>query len=180
MQLPKLFHISLNDKLPSTLQPRQPDGHDDNKEGAIYTEFDTPRVSFSPCIFHCLQAIYPNVWQLFENKKGQKDGVEFAAYAAAPKPSNRVVTPEQLTKKRWVWDAHITQEHCFLDPIDIYYCGKFIAWVDESEPGLTIYPYNDKKEKPRENSLFGDARFRQTVRLRGDKYRLQFFGESRV
>lgn len=178
MELPKLFHISLNDKLPSTLIPKKPEGSDDESEGKIYTEFSTPRVSFAPTIFHCLQAIIPNVWHLFDTTSGQKNGVEFAAYVANPNRRNKVVTPEELTKKRWVWDAHVTHEYCFLNPIDIYYCGKFLAFVDKSDPGLTIYPYNDKKEKPRENSLIADARFKQIVKFRGEKYRLKFFGSA--
>lgn len=172
--IPPLYHISLNRKLPLTLIPRQPDGTELENQG-VYKETEVPRVSFSPTMFTCLQAIYPNVWSLFENPRGQKEGVEFAVYRFDPRSHARVVTPDELTKRRWVWDAHITQEHCFLDPVQIYYCGNIVAKVPNDVPGLTIYPYNDKSLPPRENSLFTDAIFKQTVRLRNEKYRIKFF-----
>lgn len=177
--LPRLFHISLNDKLPTTLKPQRPEGFEDPEQG-VFKEFDHPRVSFSPTIYQCLQAIFPNVWQLFSTPKGQKEGIEFSAYAAKPNQKARVILPERLTKDRLVWDAHITQEHCFLDPVEIYYCGKFIAFVENNDPGLSIHPYNEKSIPARENSLCSDPRFRQTVRFRGDKYRLAFFGAERA
>ena len=173
--VPPLYHLSFNKNLPLTLKPRLPDGSDLSSEKTVVSEFETPRVSFSPSIYGCLLGIYSNISQLMESPKGQKEGCEFAVYRFDPRSKARILFPEDLTEKRLVWDAHVTKEHCFLDAVDIYYCGHVIALVENSVPGLTIYPYNDKSLVPVENTLFEDATFRQTVRLRGDKYKLKFF-----
>lgn len=172
--IPPLYHISFNRRLPLVLNPRQPDGSELENQG-VYKETDIPRVSFSPTIFQCLQAIYPNVWEIMEDPRGQKEGVEFAVYRYDPRSRARVVFPEQLSEKRWVWDAHVTHEHCFLDPVHIYFCGTVIAKVPRDVPGLTIYPYNDKTVPPREHSLFESAEIRQSLKLRGSKYDMKLF-----
>lgn len=187
--IPPLYHISFNRKLPLILTPREPWGSelqpDENTpqeeptdpDAWIFAEFKTPRVSFSPSMSHCVKAVYANTHHLFQDPRGLKEGLEFAVYRLDPNSKARMMTPEDLCKQRAVWDAHITQEHCFLDPVRIYYCGNMIARVEKGIKGFDVYPFNDKTMKPI-NSVVprdDDMTFKQTVRLRGSKYELKFF-----
>ena len=187
--IPPLFHISFNRKLPLTLTPREPWGSElqpdestpqekqTDPDAWIFAEFQTPRVSFAPSIFHCVQAVYPNTHQLFQSPRGLKEGLEFAVYRADPRTKGRILTPEDLCKKRAVWDAHITHEYCYLDPVSIYYCGNVVARLLNGISGFDIYPFNDKSMKAIKSVIptADDISFKQTIRLRGDKYKLKFF-----
>jgi hypothetical protein len=187
--IPSLYHISFDRKLPLTLIPRepwgselQPDESTPQKESAdpdawIFAEFKTPRVSFSPSLLCCVQAVYANTHHLFQSPRGLKEGLEFAVYRYDPRSKARIMFPEDLSKKRAVWDAHITKEHCFLDPVQIYYCGTFVARVEKDIPGMMVHPFNDKSMKEIKSVVphADDLTFKQTLRLRGDKYQLQFF-----
>jgi hypothetical protein len=155
------------------LAPRKPAGSDDKDQG-ILKEFTAPRVSFAPSIFHCLQAIIPNVYEKLFSDEGQKNGVDFFVYQMKPGQKVRIKTPMELTKERLVWDAHVTHEYCVLDPVEIVPLGKINAWVDKSDPGLTIYPYNDHSLEPQKNKLCEDARFKKTDRAQD----LVFFGQQ--
>lgn len=157
--IPWLFHITLDGSLPDTLTPRRPTGSDDKAQG-ILREFREPRVSFAPSVFHCLQAIIPSVYEKLFSEEGQKNGVDFFVYRMRPSQRVRIKTPTELTHERLVWDAHVTHEYCVLDPVKIMSCGKINAWVDKRDPGLTIYPYNDRSLKPEKNRLCEDAKFR--------------------
>jgi hypothetical protein len=187
--IPPLYHISFNRKLPLTLVPREPWGSelqpDENTpqdiptdpDAWIFAEFRTPRVSFSPTLLHCVQAVYPNTHHIFEDPRGIKEGVEFAVYRYDPRSRARIMFPEDLSKQRAVWDAHVTQEHCFLDPVQIYYCGSIIARLQNGVRGFDVIPFNDKSMKPINSKVptADDIVFKQSVRLRGDKYQLKFF-----
>lgn len=154
-QIPPLYHLSFNESLPSILYPQLPAGYD---EDSPYREFALPRISFSPTIKKCLQAIYPNVYPLFESEQGQKEGCILTVYQYVPqKAQPDLLFPEDLTNHRYVWDAHITREHCFLEPVTIQYHSTIKIWIDKNDSGLTIYPYNNKNLKPRHNSLFNNA-----------------------
>jgi hypothetical protein len=186
--IPPLYHISFNRKLPLTLTPREPWGSElqpdettpqeesTDPDAWIFAEFQTPRVSFSPTILNCVQAVYANTHHLFQSPRGLKEGLEFAAYRYDPRSKSRIMFPEDLSKKRAVWDAHITNEHCFLDPVHIYYCGTFIAKVQEGIKGIMVHPFNDKSMKEINSTIPVDDQivFKQTLRLRGDKYKLKF------
>lgn len=186
--IPPLYHISFNRKLPLTLDPREPWGSeieptedDPNKkedpDAWIFAEFQTPRISFSPTILHCVQAVYANTHQLFESPRGLKEGLEFAVYRHDPRKRSRIMFPEDLSNKRLVWDAHITQEHCFLDPVSVYYCGNIIARLNGSIRGMQVHPFNDKSMKTIKSNVpdGDDLTFKQTVRLKDEKYRIKFF-----
>lgn len=188
--IPPLFHISFNRKLPLTMVPREPWGSElipdettpqekpTDPDAWIFAEFRTPRVSFSPSLFHCVQAIYPNTHQLFTSPKGIKEGLEFSVYKYDPRSKARIMFPEDLSAKRAVWDAHNTKEHCFLDPVRVYYCGNFIARLEDGKVmGFDVIPFNDKSMKPINSTVpvADELVFKQTVRLRGDKYALKFF-----
>lgn len=174
--IPWLYHISFDGKLPEKLTPRLPDGTNKKDQGE-FKEFDAPRVSFSPCVFRCLQAIIPNVYERLFSDEGQKSGCEFYVYRMKSGQNVRIKTPEELTKEHLVWDAHITHEHCVLDPVEVISCGRVNAWVDKSDPGLTIYPYNDRSLKPVKNKLCEDAKFKLLQRAENDDHRILLFGE---
>jgi hypothetical protein len=187
--IPPLYHISFNRKLPLTLVPREPWGSElqpdesqpqdipTDPDSWIFAEFQTPRVSFSPSLFHCVQAVYANTHHLFESPRGMKEGLEFAVYRHDPRSRARIMFPEDLSKQKAVWDAHITQEHCFLDPVQVYYCGTFVARLLNGVNGFDVHPFNDKSMKAVRSKVptADDLSFKQTLRLRGDKYQLKFF-----
>jgi hypothetical protein len=133
-------------------------------------------VSFSPCVFRCLQAIIPNVYESLFSEEGQKNGCEFYIYRMKPGQKVRIKTPDELTKEHLVWDAHVTHEHCVLDPVEVINCGKVNAWVDKSDPGLTIYPYDDHSLKPVKNKLCEDAKFKLLQRPQNDERQILLFG----
>lgn len=185
--IPPLYHISFDRHLPLVMTPREPWGSEiepteDQKEKNdpddwIFAEFRTPRVSFSPTILHCVQAVYANTHQLFQSARGLKEGLEFAVYRHDPRKRSRIMFPEDLCAKRAVWDAHITQEYCFLDPVTVYYCGNIIAKLKGPIKGMQVHPFNDKSMKTIQSNVpdGDDLIFSQSVRLKGDKYRVQFF-----
>lgn|SRR5437763_1720099 len=187
--IPPLYHISFNRKLPLVLVPREPWGSElqpdesqpqeepTDPDAWIFAEFQTPRVSFSPTIFQCVQAVYANTHQLFQNPRGLKEGLEFAVYRLDPHSKARVLFPEDLARKREVWDAHITQEHCFLDPVHIYYCGNIIAKVDKGIKGFDVHPFNDPTMKGINSTVpkINECHLTQSLKLRGDKYRIKMY-----
>lgn len=173
-KLPWLYHIT-TETLPEHLTPKRPEGSDDKNQG-ILKEFDDPRISFAPSVFHCLQALIPSIWEELFSEKGQQDGMDFRVYRLVSQDL-RIKTHEELTKERLVWDAHITHEYCVLTACDVLYCGKINAKVDKSDPGLTIYPYNDRKLKPEKGKLCADATLKILVTAKRSDAKIQMFSE---
>lgn len=173
--IPWLYHISSNANLPAKMKPQLPKGSDDKDQGD-FKEFDQPRVSFAPSVFNCLQALIPNVYQHLFSAEGQKRGYDFYVYRMKAGQDVRIMTPAELTKDHLVWDAHVTHEHCVLDPVEVINCGRVNAWVDKSDPGLTIYPYNDHSLTPVKNKLCEDAKFKLFQRPQDDEHRIILFG----
>lgn len=186
-EIPELFHISFNRHLPSVLDPRQPWGgeveptEDDPKskdpDAWIFAEFKTPRVSFSPTLADCVKAVFPNTHQLFQSPKGLKEGCEFAVYKYDPRSRAKIMFPEDLCEQRAVWDAHITKEHCFLEPVSVYFCGTVIIKLLGNFPGIMVHPFNDQSMKQIKSNVptADDLSFKQTLRLRGEKFKVKFF-----
>lgn len=143
----------------------------------IFAEFQTPRVSFSPSILKCVQAVYANTHHLFQSPRGLKEGLEFSVFRFDPRSHSRVMTPEDLSKKRKVWDAHITEEFCFLDPVQVYFCGTVMAKVPPNIKGMMVHPFNDKKMKLISSIVPTDDEVSlvQTLRLRGEKCRIKLY-----
>lgn len=187
--IPPLYHISFNRKLPLTLIPREPWGSElqpdesvpqeepTDPDSWIFAEFQTPRVSFAPTLLQCVQGVYPNTKDVFQSPRGKKEGVEFAVYRADPRTKGRILTPEDLCKKRAVWDAHVTQEYCYLDPVTIYYCGSVIVRLLNGIRGFDVHPFNDPTMKKINTTVptADDVSFAQSVKLKGSKYDLKFF-----
>jgi hypothetical protein len=139
--LPPLLHISFR-KLPSILKPQLPAGS--NTKKSKYSEPEVPRVSFSPTIEKCFQAIYPNVSKYFEEENYPY--MTFYVYQAQLTSSNDVMTPQELIQKRWVHDAHMTEEHIVLNPVRIKLIGKWDVLNTSKSPDLMYRPFNDPKE----------------------------------
>jgi hypothetical protein len=109
----RLFHISKSNLNGKTLSPTVPNnmftklGIEDNK---------IPRVSFAPTIDYALLAIGYN-----RLKEGPKELKVF-------EPDNykvlKIMTPEELTRKRLVPDADKTQEYWVLNNVRVKYTGK--------------------------------------------------------
>lgn len=171
------------------MTPREPWGSEDppdesipqekstDPDAWIFAEFQTPRVSFSPSILKCVQAVYANMHPEFQSPKGLKFGLEFAVFRFDTRSHSRVLTPEDLSKKRSVWDAHITEEYCFLDPVQVYFCGTVMAKVAPNIKGMMVIPFNDKKMKPISSIVptAEEVSLVQTLRLRGEKCRIKLY-----
>jgi hypothetical protein len=174
-EIPDLFHISEN-PLPSVLVPRTPE-YQAKKDKTKFTETDIPRVSFSPSIYNCFIAIFPMISKYMESNEGLKRGIFFYVYKAVPTSRNKILSPEELSKKKLVWDAHVTQEYCFLDSIAIRYCGVVKIDYDPDPVWNDIYLYNDKREELLEKVMppVEAIAIKQTLKLRGDKYRIRLY-----
>lgn len=181
MGLPELFHIS-EKQLPLVLKPRLMEYHSSNTGGekTIYTEADIPRVSFSPTVYNCFTAVFPLIQDYMQSAAGIKNGIFFQVYKAKPGINTRYMTPEALTKKRYVWDAHATKEHWFLDPIDIVFCGVVKVTYDPGPDWLDLYPYDDSKETKVYGAIppVSAVEIKQTMSIRNKKYQIVLYPED--
>ena len=153
-KLPKLYHISFRDNLEGVWEPRNPDGMDGETDGGTdgektdisepdISEPDFPRISFSPTIKQCFQAIYPNVWKYFEEKNFPY--MEFFVYSPRLSGRERVLTPRQLTERRFVHDAHVTEEHCVLDKVFMERIARIRVLNTNKERRTYYHPFNSKQ-----------------------------------
>jgi hypothetical protein len=143
---PKLYHISFRGNLQGVWTPRNPDGHELEKPKHD-SEPDLPRISCSPTIEQCFQAIYPNISHLFEVEKYPY--MDFYAYSPEVKATTRVLTPSELTSKRMVHDAHMTQEHCILDPVFMRLVSRVRVRNTNKHPFLNHRPFGDPTRQER-------------------------------
>lgn len=119
----KLYHLSFNKHTAITWNPRLPDGTELIPEGSENLgEPMIPRISFSPTIEQCFRAIWPNIDHYFKIKKYPY--LEFFVYSPILTSNNKVVSPKVLLDERWVWDAHITDEHWVINPVKMHLLGK--------------------------------------------------------
>lgn len=148
-----LFHISFKDKNAAGIWlPDDPAGLDHSEEsspGVVgdpswpYPEPSLPRISFSPTIEQCFRAVYPNVAKFFKEKKYPY--MEYSVFQPIFKGTERVVTSEELTAKKFVWDACVTEETCVLDPIQVKFVGRVRILNTNDSPVMFIHPFNDPK-----------------------------------
>ena len=137
--IPPLFHISFNKALPTFMYPRQPNGlHDpDNIEtkvsASIFAEDLPPRISFSPSVAECFRAIWPNIHQYFTRHKYPY--MDMYVYALVKGDHKCMYTPEFMTKENKLWDAHFTNEHCFLTKVKV----KKVAKIRVMNPTISGY-----------------------------------------
>jgi len=130
-----LYHLSFNRSLPETLTPRLPDGWEDGNG-----EFTTPRVSFSTNILGAVRAIWPNIDHIW---RGSPDGWLTIHVYQGQLQTQRVLWTQDLVKDRLVFDAHMTDEVCVLDPIEVQYV-KTIRIRPKGRP-QSFREYNDPR-----------------------------------
>lgn len=136
----KLVHISFDHALAGVWEPKIPASLD-NGSKSIYSEPEIPRICLAPSVKECFWAIYPNISNLFEHQK--LPHMDFYVYTPVALSPTEVVTPDTLTSKRLVLDAHVTNEHWVLSNIDM----KLISKVRIHNPGqcrfVSFNPFND-------------------------------------
>lgn len=145
--LPRLYHLSFRRDLPSTIDPRRPDGiQDDNPlyEEEVFPEPDIPRFSCSPTIIQCFQAIYANVKHFFNER--HYPHLDFYVYTPEITEETEVLTPDDLTKRRMVHDAFMTGEHCILNKFKLIKIAKVRIKRISNVEKIYYNPFNDPKE----------------------------------
>mgnify|MGYP001767713234 CR=1 FL=1 len=164
----RLFHISFKDDLPSIIDPKRNDGIYEGEEGyqqEAYPEPSFPRFSCSPTIIQCFQAVYPNVKRFFDEDRVPY--LDFFVYSPVIDNELEILTPEDLTKKRFVHDAFLTEEYCILSRVRIEKVAKIrinrIAVVEK----IWYRPFNDPSEK-KDSWLPGGFSFKVLQRFKRD------------
>lgn len=157
MNIPTLFHISFENKNDSIWTPRLPYGYGmeplDTKKTTKLTEYDMPRICCSESLSGCFYAVYPNVSKYFESKEYNYPHMDFYFYQAIignDFPTDKIYTPDFLTRAKYVWDAHITKEWDILIPVEMKQVGRVRFNNTTKGKWLTGYPYNDKRLDLRE------------------------------
>jgi hypothetical protein len=144
--IPELYHISFDGSLEKTWYPQNPAGSEQSHASST-SEPDLPRISCAPTIEQCFQAIYPNVCRYFE--KENYPHMDFYVYQPQLKGSERVLTPEDLRKSRFVHDAHMTQEYCILDPVYMKRTMKVTITNTNKSEFMKHRPFADGRFKER-------------------------------
>lgn len=141
----ELFHLSFSNKLNGIWEPRNPDGMSaEPGRAGDFPEPIIPRISVSPSIEQCFRAIYPNISSFFEKKKYPH--IDMYLYQPKFKGNEDVILPSTITKNKWVWDAHVTEEHWILDKVEMEVIGHYrFYYPDNNDKGLHIKPFDDKK-----------------------------------
>jgi hypothetical protein len=134
-----LYHISFDGTLTGTWIPRNPDGFTDRL--SAMSEPDLPRISLSPTIQQCFQAIYPNVYRYFEEE--HYPNMEFYVYEPQFVGYERVLPPKYLTHNHLVHDAHLTDEYCILDQVTMQLVGKVMIQNTQHSSFLQYHPFDN-------------------------------------
>lgn len=151
-RIPALFHISFKDNLEGEWKPRPPDGFqikakEKNKEKEVnITEPKTPRISCSTDLKKCFYAIYPNISFFFETKKFPY--MDFTVYSPRLNGEEKIWTPEYLTDKKLVHDAHVTNEYCILEKVFMQKVGHLRVFnplkKSNNPPEIYYHPFNNE------------------------------------
>lgn len=134
----QLFHISLDGTLEGQWKPQQPTSlytQDDRKKLAEdiekeknqteeerlilspYTETLEARICFSDNIQGCFSGVYPtgSIVKMFSDNVSRF--IHFFLYYPKDYKDKDLMTPEDLTRARQVWDAHVTNEYCLFSAV---------------------------------------------------------------
>ena len=149
----ELFHLSFSGTKTGTWFPITPAGTEDvNPDDVAFGEPPVPRISLSPTLEQCFRAVYPNIDFYFKDKRYPH--VDIYAYRPRFKGGERIVLPETLTQERWVWDAHVTDEHWVLDKVEMELVGRYRFFnTEDNTHGYATRPFDDPNEPP--NSYVG-------------------------
>lgn len=145
---PPLFHISFNKALPTYLYPRQPMGLKDpdkidqapTPSDSMFAENLPPRISFAPSVTECWRAIWPNIYRYFSKYKYPH--MDMYVYILEKGNESNMLRPEQLTKDMKLWDAHFTNEYCFLTKVRVKKIAKIRIYNTHGKHAKKIHPYN--------------------------------------
>lgn len=133
-----LLHLSLTRVPEGVWIPKLPDGPNDSSE---LEETDIARISCAPTITQAFQAIYPNVSKFFEDDNLRY--LDFFMYRPMLTVESRIIGPQELTARRYVWDAHVTGEHGILTPTDMKLVGRVRVQNSNGMQDLFACPFND-------------------------------------
>jgi hypothetical protein len=135
---PELFHLSFNGELEGTWSPKSPDGdYDDTDVENMHGEPTTPRISLSPTVEQSFQAIYANVKHLFD----EYPRLTFYVYTPEFTGREKIVTPEQFSENKLIHDAHITQEHSILTPLNMKLMSRVTVYPPERKNQIGYYAF---------------------------------------
>lgn len=138
-----LFHISFQGDIAGLWTPRLPHGSELAGDG--YTEPATPRISVAPTIEGCLRGVFPNIEHVLEARG--RPFTYFHVYAPQFTGQEEIIIPDVQTQERWVWDAHITQEHWICSPVKMVHVGRIKVFNTAKSPALYGHPFGDTSLK---------------------------------
>lgn len=130
------FHVSNNCNLQGFWKPQLLEN---------YQEPSSKRISVSTDIIKCLQAIYPKISNDFENLN--KKSLIFCVYSPVLVGNEQIIYPEELTDKKYVHDAHMTNEHWILSEVYMKKIYKIEVLNPKDKKFLYYYPFNDKNNE---------------------------------
>lgn len=143
LDIKELYHISFRDDLEGKWVPKRPDGdYDHETDPSLLPETTDARISLSPTIEQCFQAIYANVKHLIRKDKA----LNFNVYTPVFTGKEWIVYPEVLAKQKFVHDAHVTKEHCVVSPVYMKHIGKVSITTTGDRDKLNYYTYGIKDE----------------------------------
>ena len=155
-----LYHISFEEKEDTVWIPRKPyedyieteeDIKNKDVESSGFGEPSFHRICCSENLAGCFMGVYPNVSKYFEEKEYNYPHIDFFFYSPILKNINKdkdLLTPQQLTSKRYVWDAHVTKEWNVLVPVKLILVGKVRFFnTTKTNPWITTHPFNDNSLK---------------------------------
>ena len=143
-----LYHLSFSGKLEGDWIPQKP--HDDYEDELLNMTEDQyllaepiyPRISASPTVEQCYQAIYMKVRDYFIKKNYPH--MDFFVYSPDFLGKERVVLPKRLTDYNLVHDAHITEEHMILDKTVMVLKQKIRIPNNHKGNEVVYHPFNEK------------------------------------
>lgn len=138
---PTLYHLSFQSNIAGVWQPKLPAGSEVGGETSEFTEPMVPRISTGPTIEGCFAAIFENVHKLFEERNYPY--MYFTVYSPVVKGGELIWANKDATATRALWDAHVTGEVAFLQPIEMIRVGEVKIWNTNKLPTKLTHPFND-------------------------------------
>lgn len=159
-----LYHLSFNATLPHRLFPRTPANipkavngvqaqvvRTPDKEAIksadwpseVFAEHLPSRISFSESIEGAFLGIWPNISHFF--KIHHYPHMDMYVYQHIPRADDVFMTPEELTSKRKVWDAHLTREYCFFKMVRIKRLMKIRVMNNGGGESIMGRPFDDPR-----------------------------------
>ena len=145
IQNKELFHISFARNLEGTWSPKLPDGPGYGDTSLSEPEF--PRISVGPTVGHCFWAIYPNISKFFEEHN--LPHIDMCVYTPVMERGVKVLSNEEIVKRKLVHDAHVTKESYILSEVRMIKHSEIRIYNCTKNKEIWYYPFDDKKQKKR-------------------------------